>query len=424
MKFYKVKAGSIQFAIMISAVIAVLLSVFIVLIHSHSLFAKKTDLLIEMVQQSETVLLSKLADFSPQKDTVYDVLEQEKGMSSKTHEGYWGMYGKVFAQTNVKSMSFEKIALVSGWQEHRKRTSLYLQETNRPLIVVGNTRIEGRTFLPSRGVRAGTIAGNSYYGNQLIYGAISKSKEVLPKLPQTLIDELASLQKAALPTDDAQYIDISAHKKVSNSFTKPTQMIFERGEIDLFGKTIIGNIIIRSDTKIKVAASTNLKDVILIAPTIEIEDSSKGVFQAIASQQIIVGEDAELNYPSALIVLADDDTEASSDPIDSKNIFIGKNSKIQGIVCYLQDETIHRFEPQILFKENTTLEGFVYTNQQIELLGSIYGSVYAKGFITKQFGSVYQNHIYNAAISSRELMDEFVGVPFDDLNYKVVKWLY
>ena len=59
MKFYKVKAGSLQFAIMISAIIAILLSVFMVLIHSHLMFAKKSDVLIETIQQSENLVLAQ-----------------------------------------------------------------------------------------------------------------------------------------------------------------------------------------------------------------------------------------------------------------------------------------------------------------------------------------------------------------------------
>jgi cytoskeletal protein CcmA (bactofilin family) len=423
-KFYKVKAGALQFAIMISAIIAVLLSVFIVLVHSHSLFEKKSDLLIETIQQAENVMLAEIHDFSVERDTIFSVIDEERNMYSILHKSYWGMYGKVYSQTETKGKAFEKMALVSGWQSDVDRTALYLKETNRPLIVVGNTKIQGKTYLPARGIRAGTISGNSYYGSNLVYGTILKSKEMLPKLPQQLRNYLASLQRMPLPRDDEYYINLKPGKTYTNSFTAPVKTVFSNGELEVFGVKLIGNIIVRSNTKIKIAASTTLKDVILIAPEIEVEANTKGTFQAIASKQILVGKNCELSYPSSLVMLAKDELEETPDQEKKKHIFIDEHTTVKGMVCYLQSETNNRFEPQILLKENTTLEGFLYCEQQLELLGNVHGSVYTSGFITKQFGSVYQNHIYNGVISSTQLMNEYVGFPFENLDYKVAKWLY
>ncbi|EDP94644.1 hypothetical protein U8527_06780 [Kordia algicida OT-1] len=424
MKFHKVKAGSLQFAIMISAIIAVLLSVFIVLVHSHTLFAKKSDLLIETIQQTENILLAKSQDFSVKRDTIFSQIDTEIATSSKIHQSYWGMYGKTYVETKSKAKSFKKIALTSGWQKDEDRIGLYLQETNRPLIIVGNTKIEGKTFLPARGVRAGTISGNSYYGNKLVYGTILKSNETLPELPKQLTNYIASLQTLPLPVDDGRYINLKQGNTYTNSFTKPVKTVFDRGELDLLDVKLIGNILVRSDKKIKIAASTTLKDVILVAPEIEIETNTKGTFQAIATKRIIVGKNCELSYPSSLVILAEDTLEEVSNSTEKEHIFIDTDTTMKGIICYLQNKTNNRFEPQILLKENTTVEGFVYCQQQIELLGNIEGSVYTKGFITKQFGSVYQNHIYNGTISNVALINEYVGFPFENLDYKIVKWLY
>ncbi|MFK7749798.1 MAG: hypothetical protein AB8B65_15485, partial [Kordia sp.] len=252
MKLHKVKAGALQFAIMVSAIIAVLLSVFIVLVHSHSLFEKKSDLLLETIQQTEHVLFAEIRDFSVERDTVFSVIDEEKNSTSKLHKSYWGMYGKIYSNVKTKGKSFEKVALVSGFQSDVDRTALYLQETNRPLIVVGNTKIEGKSFLPARGIRAGTISGNSYYGSNLVYGTISKSKETLPKLPKSLTNYIASLEKMPLPTDDESYINLKQGKTYTNSFSAAVKTVFSNGELDILNVKLIGNILIRSNTKIKV----------------------------------------------------------------------------------------------------------------------------------------------------------------------------
>ncbi|WP_430412797.1 hypothetical protein [Kordia sp.] len=424
MKLHKLKAGSLQFAILISAIIAVLLAVFVILVNSHTLFAKKSDLLIETIQQADNTINYSLQDFSTARDTSFIVVDEDKNITSKYHRSYWGMFGKVYSQSKAKTKTFEKIALVSGWQTVTDRTSLYLKETNRSLILVGNTKIQGKAYLPKRGVRAGNISGNSYYGSQLIYGNILRSNETLPKLPKKLVDQIEVLQHMSLPISNEDYIDIQVNKSYTNSFTKPTKTIYAKGLLAIFNVKLIGNIIVRSDTKVKIAASSVLKDVLIIAPEIEIEDNTNGVFQAIASINITIGKNCMLTYPSALVIRAEDDLESNSNQEVKKHIFIDENTTIRGMICYLQDKTNNRFEPQLLVTKNTIIEGFVYCQQQMELIGSVYGSVYTSGFITKQFGSVYQNHIYKGTISSTELMDSYVGFPFENLDYKVAKWLY
>ncbi|MEM6719235.1 MAG: hypothetical protein AAF611_07985 [Bacteroidota bacterium] len=421
---YRVKAGALQFAVLVSAIIAVLLSVFMVLVHSHSFFEKKSDVLIETIQDTENSMLATLDNFSVQRDTISSILEEEKNKIAKLHKSYWGVFGKVYSQVEMKGKIFQKMALVSGWQSNLNRTALYLQETNRPLIVVGHAKIEGKAFLPGRGIRPGTISGNSYRNDQLVYGKIARSTEMLPKLSKEVTDHITSLENLPLPLDDESYFELRHGKTYTNSFMEPVKTVFSRGELDLSHVKLVGNILVRSDKKIKVAASSLLKDVVLIAPEIEIESNVKGTFQAIANTQILVGKDCELSYPSALVLKTEDDLEVTSNEQIKKHIFIDKNTNMHGIVCYLQDKTKNNFEPQVMLKENTTLEGFLYCQQQLELLGNVYGSVFTRGFITKQFGSIYQNHIYNGSISSVGLQEEYVGFPFENLDYKVVKWLY
>ncbi|MEM6685020.1 MAG: hypothetical protein AAF617_04410 [Bacteroidota bacterium] len=424
MKILKVKAGALQFAIMISAIIAVLLSVFIVFIHSHSMFEKKSDVLIETIQQTEDMIIANLDNFLVQKDTIIGMPAEEKNQTSKLHRSYWGVFGKVYSQVATNGKTVEKIALVSGAQSGLYRTALYLKETNSPLIVVGNAKIQGKTYLPKRGIKAGTIAGNSYYGTQLVHGTVLKSSETLPKLSSQLINSITTLQKLPLSPDNEQYIDVQPGKTYTNSFTQPVKTVFSNDALDISNVKLVGHILVRSNTKITVAASSMLTDVVLIAPEIEIESNVKGTFQAIASEQITVGKDCELRYPSALVMNVNDDHDITLHQEFKKHIFIDQNTSVKGIVCYLQNETEHRFEPQIMLKEHTQLTGFLYCEQQLELLGDVYGSVYTGRFITKQFGSIYQNHMYNGHILCDQLEEEYVGFPLGNVAQKVMKWLY
>ncbi|TEB40500.1 hypothetical protein D0809_30295, partial [Flavobacterium circumlabens] len=95
---------------------------------------------------------------------------------------------------------------------------------------------------------------------------------------------------------------------------------------------------------------SQLKDVILIAPVIEIEDETIGTFQAIASKRITVGKTCKLSYPSALVLFQDNKNnpdEVSTNPMDNK-IFIDTKSVVKGSICYFQTKTKPDFQTQIV----------------------------------------------------------------------------
>ena len=185
-----------------------------------------------------------------------------------------------------------------------------------------------------------------------------------------------------------------------------------------------GNIIVYSKKSIYVEKSSRLEDIILIAPEIEIESDFEGNFQVFATKKIKIQKKCKLNYPSALVLIDKDEIKHNSK--EDNGIFIDENSDIRGMILYENESKINRsnFKPQVVISENTNLIGEVYCNQNLELLGSVYGSVFANNFITKQFGSVYVNHIYNGVINSNELPNQYCGLPIGDNKLKIAKWLY
>lgn len=293
-------------------------------------------------------------------------------------------------------------------------------------MLVGNTRIEGVAYLPSQGVKPGTISGQSYSGSKLIYGQ-TKASSNLPKVLTEAIDQLKSVEKGFLNIENNQFLNIEVGKQYSNSFLKPVQVIFSNNDIALNEITLIGHILIQSKSKIVVDASSKLKDVVLIAPEIEVRNNFIGSFQAIASKQINVGKSVQLQYPSALVLHEKHEVqqEQTTNQLTNRNrIIIDDNSTVIGLVLYLGQEKTNNYKTQIEVKEKATLIGELYCNQNTELKGTVYGTVYSNNFIANQFGSIYQNHIYNGKINSNKLPQEYVGLPFNNSKKEVLKWLY
>ncbi|MBL4568198.1 MAG: hypothetical protein JKY69_00475, partial [Flavobacteriaceae bacterium] len=254
----------------------------------------------------------------------------------------------------------------------------------------------------------------SYHRNQFIYGNIEQSEAQIPE-----ILNLASVKDfiANYAKDSISLLEIEEETKKRQSFVNRTLVYRRNGLIELYGVVLKGNIIIASETKIKVPASSQLENVILIAPIIEIAEGVKGSFQAFASQQIIVGANCQLAYPTTLVVFDKNDGK------ENKQIVISSSATVKGIVAYVSDNKRANYKAQIVLDHNAVVYGEIYCQGNLELKGTVNGAVYTNSFIANQSGGIYVNHIYNGSINSEQLTRHYSGLFFNESTKTVVKWL-
>ncbi|AUC77558.1 hypothetical protein [Olleya sp. Bg11-27] len=424
MGLLKLKAGALQLTLFIAVVIALLLAGFILLVHTHKRFSLQSDFIIQTAQNTTRGIRQALINQMPLNDTISIDLEEDY-KTLKVQREFWGVFEKVTSIATIKKHTLKRVALIGGAQSKNNRTALYVQDNNKPLVLVGNTKIEGVVYLPERGVKSGNISGEYYYGSQLIYGVIRKAS-ILPSLHKQTISQLSFIEKQMNKIKTSNFITLENGKTFSNSFLNKKQMAFSNSAIKLSNINLVGNIIIQSKIKITVASSSSLKDVILIAPEIEIEDDVKGAFQVIASKNISVGKKVYLEYPSALVLNEEEIQQShnAAESVKQNKVFIDERSTIKGVVLYISESKANNYNSQIEIKEKTTIIGEVYCSKNLELNGAVYGSVFTNNFIANQFGSIYQNHIYNGKIIVDSLPQEYVGLSFNNSKKGVLKWLY
>jgi len=420
----KLKAGALQFTTFIVVIIALLLTAFILLVHTHKLFQVQSDFIIETTRLSNKGIDYCLKHSIRLNDTITINTEDETYKTLKVHRDFWGVLEKVTSTASIKHKQFQKVALVGAKQTENSRRALYVQDNNKPLVLVGNTKVEGMSFLPKQGVRTGNISGDSYYGSQLIYGSTRVSSS-LPKLASEITNSLSRLKNINSTISQNQFLNLQEGEAYSNSFFEPLQIIYSNTALNLRGDALTGHILVQSKSKIIVYPSSNLKDVVLVAPEIEIKPNTVGNFQAISTKQIIIGKDVQLNYPSALIL----NKKSSIKPKNSiasveEAITIKENATIKGVVVYFGKNKPNNYKPQIILEEGAIIHGELYNTQNTELRGKIYGTVFTDNFLVNQSGSVYQNHIYNGTININKLPQEYVGLQFNDSKKDVLKWLY
>jgi len=418
-KVNKIKAGALQFVLFIGAVVAVLLLSFVLVSYSHNVFHKKTDVSIAVIQAADNGLQYSFQQ-RMLKDTKIAYLPQDNlDIEVEVEKTFWGILEKRTVSAKKGLFEFKKTVFVGV--TNPDKPVLYLKDNQRPLVVAGATKITGTAYLPKQGVKMGNIYGNSYYDSKMIFGKQKESTTTLPQFNQELHSQILKYTMGYEP--QGEEIKLKTNLIVKNSFSNPTKII--RGSsIRLDKIKLSGNIIVWASHKIEVTATAKLNDVILVAPKITIAHWTKGNFQALASESIIVGKGCELNYPTALVV-----NKASKDNLALKNsnpsILIDAYAQIKGVIMYQDKNEANRIKPHIKINEHAKVTGEVYSTQNLELKGSIYGSATTNGFLALENGNIYQNHIYNGTINSELLPNEYAGISYNNQTpNQIMKWLY
>jgi len=425
---FKIKSGALQFTVFIAVLIALLLAGLVLYAYTFIYMKEQSKGAIENIQIADIGIQSLLEQSELNTDTAkIDFLKKENQIL-KTHLSQWGVFQKGITVTQFRKKKFVKTAIIGSLLTADNSPTLYLQETHNGLSVVGNTKIKGIAYLPSQGISSGYIAGNSYYGSQLIYGRTEKSTSELPKLEKNLLDALSFYLKEYKIDRQEDFINLNSGLKITNSFKSATKGFYSQNAITLENKILSGNIIIKSETSIKIKKTALLKDLILIAPIIEIEDETSGCFQAIASRKIIIGKKCNLSFPSALMLFQDNKNSPIESPIYSaipdNQIFIDTQSNIKGSVIYLQTKEKSDFLTQVVLEKDSKIKGHVYCNGNFDIRGTVSGSVYTRQFTANQAGSIFVNHIYNATIENENIPEIYGSIILDQQPKTVLKWLY
>lgn len=422
---YKIFSGALQFTVFIGVLIALLLVGLVMLAYSHNFFTLQSKATIENIQLSNVGMHYALETTSQSTDTlIIHALDNEQ-QKVEVQESRWGIFNRAIVKTTHRKKIFYKSAFIGARIKPQERSVLYLKENFKPLVVVGNTMIKGNVFLPHQGVRPGTIAGNSFYGQELIQGSSKTSTEALPELQDGFRKNIEGLLAQQVPLDEKSYLGESQLKRYTHSFIKPTKIYYSKEPIILDGCLLKGNLIIRSEKAITIKSTSLLNDLLIIAPVVEVEDNVTGNFQVIAGKTIKVGKNCKLNYPSALLLIQDKNwaPPTITDEYDNQ-ILIDTGSKIKGAVVYFESVKENNFKIQVLLNQDTIVTGEVYCEGNLQLSGSVSGSVYTNQFVVNEGGSMFMNHLYNAQINSSTIPSGFCGIVFDNSQKGIAKWLY
>ncbi len=359
-------------------------------------------------------------DIFKQEDTItitlFDSPSDRVYMSRKK----WGNYFVIKSSANWKNLSFSKQCLVASDINFQEPIALFLQDNGSILSLSGNTILKGTCYLPEKTVRSASIEGQQFIHKKLVSGIIKESPKTFPELDEYLFEYTIDYVEDIENQSDSIVNILELDNKVySNSFFSKTIFLYNDTMNKLANYNLTGNIVLWSTRGIELDSTSQMTDIILIAPSIKIKKGFKGEIQAFAIQSIIVEENCNLYYPSQLCVLQSD--KSRYNPADSLIISIDENSYVKGGIL-IKSAGLTSY---IKLENGARAVGQIYCPGLVELKGEIEGTLYCQSFYLGTLKARYYNHLLNTRIDYNGLSKHFGYIDlFKENPHKtIIKWL-
>jgi hypothetical protein len=309
----------------------------------------------------------------------------------------WGLFTNY--EITARYNNFKKnIIIQTGIKQHTPPYAIYLYSNSRPLTLLGNSIIKGTCYLSEAGIKTSYFDKNEFTGSIPNDNEIKLNNTFYPSFSSSLKDKI---NKSIMDVNENTTVDIHSINKYKNSFHNENLLMYSINKIILNEDSIIGRIIIKSEKCVEIAKQSYLEDVIIIAPIVKINSKCSGNLQIFATDSIIVSNDCNFNYPTALYL----DSKFEKSTI----INIEDNSVINGYVILLNNSTDPYVFSSINIAKNAIVRGLVYTDQFVDIKGSIVGSITCNKFILRTISSVYDNYVLNAKIDYYDLPKYFIN---------------
>ncbi|AFD06665.1 hypothetical protein Solca_1598 [Solitalea canadensis DSM 3403] len=332
----------------------------------------------------------------------------------------WGIFDVAIIKAFSGVHQNQKVFQYGQSYDPAKRFALYLTDQDRPISIAGSTLIKGDVFLPQAGIRSTYINGKPYERDQLVFGKQKYSEKQITALNEETKSSVLDFLKSdsLLLTQFLNKTKRIATNNVYQPFDRPTLLIMLDNKDFTITNSIKGNVIIVAKQPIVIDRSAQISDALIFAPAVEIHDGFSGNLQVFVTDSLKVGDDCRFTYPSVLGLIKKENTDTQ--PF----IHIGENTSVKGIV-FTEMQTQDLKQTMIELKKNASVEGILYSNGFLHLLGNVFGTVYCNRFVLKTPVTYYENHMLDVQIDQSRLSPYFVSSSlFGEKNQKkVIKWL-
>lgn len=408
-----VKAGALYFAIVIAFFIAIIsVSLLMLGVHYRSTYLKEirfTRLLNNLTSGIEFVLM----DTEKTEGVSVVDLYADGADSLIIDRKRWGLFDLAIIKTFILQDTLKRAMLIGTATDS---TAVYLSDEDRPLLVGGTTKISGDVYLPKSGIKKSYVDGKPYANEKLIYdGKILHSSRTLKAVDHKILDVLkAQFEK------QGQQRPLLDETIINHSFLEQTLSFDLAAKANLKNVQLKGNIILYADSSITVSASAKLDGIQLYAPFIKLEEGFNGNCQLFATDSIVIGKNAKLNYPSVAVVIKTDKS------VDQPRIVLGDNVSFEGILFSYETKR-SPLQTMITLGKSTSVKGEIYSTGLLALSKgtTVDGKISCNRLMMHFSGVLYENFLIDVNLSRKARSPYYLSSSLFEpkLQCQILKWI-
>lgn len=312
----------------------------------------------------------------------------------------WGLYELVMASSLCGRIKHSRFLGLE--RPYESDVVLWYRNGGSALTVTGRTEVTGNAMLPDNGLIYGQMQSVFFSGTEVPKHCISASQPELPgpdAASSALVEELFALHGSISPGDTPENI----HKHFPGE--EPAQ-IYLSGELP-YQCRYEGNVVVCGD-RVTLRPDCELKDILLVANTVEIEEGFEGRLQIFVRDSIGVGDGVMLGFPSGIY--------------SANKLTISEKCVIDGyVIDNFRGGTVIT-EPNTVKSVTSRIRGLLYSRGLAVAQGIITGSAYINEAVYYAPHGYYRNFIFQAAFLAHEPMAYPLWMKRDGRR-KEVAWL-
>ncbi len=395
--------GALYYVIFVAFVLSAIVSLFMMhrgmsyrQIRSEIRYFERIDDL----NSALTLYLSEPEKYQ-QSNSVSMVLFEDSARRVNISRNHCGLLDLITAKVIYKEKELSKTMMAGMDPFSGDSVVLYVPDKRQALFASGNTIINGNAVLPVKGVQRASIEGKPLQRPEPVKGKISVSKSTLPALAPWIrvkIERMLDLDSLLAISGNLRNLRASS---IDRSSVEEVHWYGSENDFQISGLQTKGPVGFVSRGAIYIRKDAQLDGSIISASKILVEEGFHGRVQLFARDSLVIGASCILDFPSVLCI--------SNDNVNPVYMKLGGSSVVNGVVLVGQ-KNLSTSKPLIRLERGSLIRGQVYHQGIIELLGSIHGSLYCKGFYRKTKRAFYENHLLDNEIDFHQLPPHFVFI--------------
>lgn len=398
---FSLKASALFYVLLLSSLVAIILTAMISIWVFYRGVQQRDDALSALTRSADSGMSFLLSQpfagggewsatgyFSPLVAGSLQFMEGSKEILQSSHAFLelssvnWGLLRSlsVTAHSTLKGIPVLRKNALVGYA-YQPKLGLLLPNNRQPLTLTGSSYLRADVQIGEVRINTANLNGTPYSGGTPFMGR---------SLPYTEGDEaINTFPNIQFTVPTGGRADLS-EIVTEQSFQYPPLVSPLVKVLSLVGKNIRGKVVLRADSLIYVDKTTTLEDVILVAPTIQIDDDFSGSFQAFATHNILVGERVNLTYPSYMCL---------SVPLVGPRGFKGEircgdQFSLAGGL-FLVRPPRGRINPYLVIGEQSFVRGTISCQGTVEIQGEMLGTIRAENFLYRADLRERINYIHN-----------------------------